>query len=139
MSTEENKALVRRYIEELDKGDMAIMEKYFATNCVYHSPGGEAIRGIDGLKKYGSMFHTAFSKMQHIIEDMIAEGDKVVARFTFRATHTGEFRGIAPTDKQVEFPGIAIWCIADGKIVEEWAAFDTLGFMQQLGAVPTLE
>lgn len=136
MSVEENKALVRRYIEDLDKGDMAIMEKYFATNCVYHSPGGVDLRGFEVLREQGIKHFNAFPDFQHTIEDMIAEGDKVVARFTDRGTHKGEYMGITPTGKQVMYTGIMIFQIADGKLVELWGEYDALGLMQQLGAVP---
>ena len=74
--------------------------------------------------------------MASTIEDLFAEGDKVVLRFTFHGTHQGEFMGVAPTGKQVTMPGIDIFRIADGKIVELWGQEDVLGMMQQIGAIP---
>ena len=138
MSVEENKALVRRYIEEMDKGNMAIVDQLFATNCVSHYPGGLDVRGPEALKEHLTGIYTAFPDFLHTIEDMIAEGDKVVARFINRVTHKGEFMGIAPTGKQVVFTAIAIFHIVNGKFVETWAAIDVLGLLQQLGAVPPL-
>ena len=138
MSAEENKALWRRYIEEMDKGNTAIVDQLVAANCVVHYPGGLDVRGPEALKEHAAKFYTAFPDFLHTIEDMIAEGDKVAGRFTNRGTHKGEFMGIAPTGKQVRFTAIGISLIAEGKFVETWIDYDALGLMQQLGAVPPL-
>jgi predicted ester cyclase len=80
----------------------------------------------------------AFSDISITVEDQIAEGDKVVSRWTIRGTHKGEYMGIAPTGKQVTITGISIYRIEKGKIVEDWANSDMLGMLQQLGAIPSL-
>jgi predicted ester cyclase len=85
------------------------------------------------------MGHAAFPDWHRTIEDIIAEGDKVVIRFTFRATHKGEYQGVPATGKQVKETGILIFRIASGKIVEVWEEADELGFMRQLGAIPAAE
>jgi len=138
MSAEENKALIRRYIEELDKGNTAIVDQLVAANCVVHYPGGLDVRGPEALKEHAAKFYTAFPDFLHTIEDIVAEEDKVVARFTNRGTHKGEFMGIAPTGKQVTFTAIGISRITEGKLVEAWVDYDALGLLQQLGAVPPL-
>jgi steroid delta-isomerase-like uncharacterized protein len=137
MSVEENKAIELRFFEEVvNKRNLAVIDELFATNFVDHSavPGIAADR--EGLKQYFAMVHSAFPDFHSTLEDMFAEGDKVVQRFTARGTHQGEFMGIAPTGKQVTIPGIAIHRITDGKIVENWVNMDMLSMMQQLGVIP---
>jgi steroid delta-isomerase-like uncharacterized protein len=137
MSTEENKALVRRFDEEVwGKGNLAVADELLATNFVLHAPPPEVAPDLEGYKQWVSTARTAFPDLQTTIEDMIAEGDKVVTRWTVRGTHKGEIMGIAPTGKQVTMTGISIDRIEGGKIVEEWNEMDMLGMMQQLGAVP---
>ncbi|MFQ5996820.1 MAG: ester cyclase [Dehalococcoidales bacterium] len=137
MSVEENKAIELRFFEEVvNKGNIAVIDELFATNFVDHSvfPGMTADR--EGAKQFFTMAHTVFPDFHSTLEDMFAEGDKVVQRFTARGTHQGEFMGIAPTGKQVTIPGIAIHRITGGKIVENWVSMDMLGMMQQLGVAP---
>ena len=136
MSTEENKALVRRFIEEFDGGNLAVMDELIAPDALLHYPGGVDVRGPEGLKEFVAPFITALPDFQHIVEDLLADGEKVIARYTVRATHKGEFRGCAPTGKQVTWTSIGIYRIADGKFQEWWAEADFLGLMQQLGVVP---
>jgi len=137
MSVEENKALVRNVFERWElKGDETLIDERYAADCAWHGPGGQEIRGHDGYKQLMAALGAAFPDKRYTIHDMIAEGDKVVARFTFRATHKGEYQGIAPTNKQVAFTGVYIIRMADGKDVEEWLEADFLGLMQQLGAIP---
>ncbi len=137
MSLEENKAIELRFFEEVvNKGNLAIIDEIVAANFVQHDapPGLSADR--EGMKQFFAMAHSAFPDFHSTLEDMFAEGDKVVQRFTARGTHKGEWMGIAPTGKQVTIPGIAIHRITGGKIVEDWAAMDMLGALQQLGVVP---
>lgn len=136
MSAEENKVLVRRWIEELDKGNMTIIDHLISTDCVVHYPGGIDVLGPEGFKESSTPFRTAFPDLKHVIEDMIAEGDKVVSRYKIPGTHKGEFMGIAPTGRKVTFTATVIYRIANGKFVETWGEFDALGLLQQLGAVP---
>ena len=134
---EENKALVRRYVEEfVDRSNFDLSNEIFAPNFVRYDAGPDQVSGVEDLKHFFAMLHSGFPGFQSTIEDMLAEGEKVVLRFTFRGTHQGEFMGIAPTGKQVTMSGIDILRIADGKIVEMWNQEDVLGMMQQLGAIP---
>jgi steroid delta-isomerase-like uncharacterized protein len=97
-------------------------------------------RGPEDVKRFMSEFRQAFPDFHSTIEDQIAEGDKVVTRWTMRGTHQGEFRGIAPTGKQITVTGIGIFRFSDeGKVIESWDNFDQLGMMRQLGVVPSPE
>jgi steroid delta-isomerase-like uncharacterized protein len=141
MSTENNKALVRRFYEEVyNKQNLAIIDELIATNFMSHTldPGGVPTR--EGYKQFITGFLNAFPDVRVSVEDVIAEGDKVVARWVVRGTHKGEFRGptgsIPPTGKQVTVTSIDIFRIADGKFIERWPERDRLGLLQQLGVVP---
>lgn len=137
MSTEENKAIVRRFFEEiLNKGNMAVADELFAPNYRFHFPGAPEPTDSEGMKQTLTVFRTGFPDLHFTIEDLIAEGDKVAMRFAFRGTHNGEFQGIAPTGKQVSVTGIAVHRIVNGKIVEDRPALDQLGMLQQLGVIP---
>lgn len=139
MSTEENKALVRRFYEEIDKGNLAAMGELVAEDYINHNPPPfPGPPGRKGLKRAFKIFWDA-TPGYHNIEDMIAEGDKVVTRLRAYGTHVGEMFGIPPTGNQLTMTAIAIHRITDGKIVEHWSDKDNLGFMQQLGVLPPLE
>jgi steroid delta-isomerase-like uncharacterized protein len=140
MSTEENKALVRRWFAETDKGNLTIIDELCAPDYVDHSPPLPNMpEGSEGVRQANMALATAFPDTVHIIEDQIAEGDKVVTRLRGRATFTGECLGIPPNGKVVEITGIAIHRIANGKLVEHWANADLLGLLQQMGGIPSLE
>jgi predicted ester cyclase len=127
MSTEENKAIFRRFIEEVwNHGNLAVADELFAPNAV--SPSAPQLPP-------GSEFRSAFPDFHMKIEDLIAEGDKVIARLTESGTHLGEFMGIAPTGKHVEFTEIGILRIADSKVIESWYETDMFGLMQQLSPI----
>ena len=139
MSAKEIKALTRRIYEEWNKGKattMAGIDETYATNYVFHSGIGSDIRGLKDFKQYMSAYYDALSDIYWTLDDMVVEGDKVAARWTFTGTHKGELMGIPPTNKKVTVWGISIDRISGGKFVEGWARFDTLGLMQQLGAIP---
>jgi steroid delta-isomerase-like uncharacterized protein len=137
--SEENKALVRRYFEEIwDEGNLDLIEELFTTDFVRHGPTateGE-VRGLEEFKGLVSMYRSAFPDLRVPIEDLVAEGDRVVARWRTRGTHQGELMGIAPSGNQASVTGILIDRISGGKIEEEWVDYDTLHFMQQIGGVP---
>jgi steroid delta-isomerase-like uncharacterized protein len=139
MSTETNKALVRRAAEGFSTGDIATLDEFYAADMVDHNPAPGQAPGLEGLKQSFMMFHSAFPDMSYTLEDIIAEGDKVVTRGTIRGTHKGAFLGIPPTGNQVAVTGIDIWRVADGKPVEVWHNEDQLGMMQQLGVIPAPE
>jgi len=141
MSTEENKALARRWNNEIwMKGNFAVIDELFATNFVFnYAPPGVA-SDLEGYKQTVTNLCAPFADIHSITEDMVAEEDKVAVRWTWRGTHKkGEVMGIAPTGKQVAITGISILHIVVGKIMEEWGEMDMLGMMQQLGAFPPPE
>jgi steroid delta-isomerase-like uncharacterized protein len=133
--SEENKDLARRSWEATDNPD--VIDEVYAPDVVWHVPDQEDVRGIEEAKQFIGMYQTAFPDMSATVEDVVAEGDKVVTRWTIRGTHQGEIEEFGPpTGRQVEAPGITIHRFEGGKIVEEWNSWDNLSFMQQLGLVP---
>jgi steroid delta-isomerase-like uncharacterized protein len=138
VSTEENKALVRRIYDVHNKHNLAALEDLYTRDYVVHSTGVFPDLDRAGLKQLMPAVWTAFPDMHYVVEDMIAEGDKVATRLTFRGTHQGELMGIPPTGKVVRVTGIYISRFAGGKCVEDWRQVDDLGFLQQLGAIPQM-
>ena len=139
MSVEENKAVVRREFEEIfnHRGNLDAAEEIYAPNYVGHEPAFGDIQGVESAKQFAATYRQAFPDLQSTIEDQVAEGDKVVTRFTSRGTHQGESEDFGPpTGNRIEVTGITIEQFADGKIVEDWTNFDALGLLQQLGLVP---
>jgi predicted ester cyclase len=134
MSAEENKALARRVLEEMfNKGNLDVADELLAPNYVDHDPAmPEDIHGPEGFKQYVSGYRSAFSDLHLTFEDQIAEGDKVVTRWTGTGTHDGELSGIAPTGNRVTLPGMEIVRISGGKLVEGWEGYDTMNLMRQL-------
>ena len=136
MSTEDNKALFRRWCEVISQNRLDRVEEIIAPDEVDHALPPGIPSGLEGVKQLFKLLHTAFPDLQIEIEDLIAEGDEVVGRVTARGTHEGEFMGIAPTGKPVSFNAIDVVRIARGKIVERWSQADNLALLRQLGAVP---
>jgi predicted ester cyclase len=132
MSTEDNKAVVRRFYEEvMNQKKRAVLDEVFDLNVVDHFAPPGTPGGLEGAKQTLGMFLSAFP-------DLIAEGDKVVARATLSGTQQGTFMGIPATGKRVTITGIDINRFVGGKSVEHWVEMDTLGMMQQLGVIPPL-
>jgi predicted ester cyclase len=139
MSSEQNKAIVRRLIEEPWKGDLSVVDELIDPNYVGYDPSiPEPLRGPDGFKENVSTYRAAYSDAQITVDDQIAEGDKVATRWTGRGTHDGDLMDIAPTGKQVKVSGLTISRLANGKVIEDYTNWDTFGMMQQLGVVPEL-
>jgi steroid delta-isomerase-like uncharacterized protein len=140
MSTEENKANVHRFTEEgWNQGNIAVFDELSAPNWVYHDPTLPDVRTLADYKRFATEILSAFPDFHATIEDMIAEGDQVVVRYTLRGTNTGDIvtpMPIPATGKQVSVTGIAIVRFAGGKGVEVWEQDDNLGFFQQLGLIP---
>jgi predicted ester cyclase len=135
--SEANKALVRRVIEEgFNKRNLALLDELYA-GCVYYSPATGELKP-EALRQFWASVLAAVPDGRYTVEDQVAEGDKVVTRWSSTGTHQGELMGIAPTDKQFTTSGMRIDRIVEGKIVEEREESDTLGFFQQLGVVPPL-
>jgi predicted ester cyclase len=135
--SEENKALVRRLIKEVEKGNLNVVDEVLAPDFVDHDllPDQEPDR--EGYKRNLSKDLDAFSDFDITIEDQIAEGDKVVTRLTWRGTHDrGEAMGMSPTGEKVEVTAIFIHRIAEGKVKDEWSASDTLERLRPTSAAP---
>jgi steroid delta-isomerase-like uncharacterized protein len=136
-STAANKAVIERLSEELwNRQNLAIVDELVAPEWVDHDAAQGMPPGPAGLKALAAGMQAAFSNGRSTIEDMVAGGDRVAWRWTYRSRHTGEFQGIPPSGNEVALTGITIDRIADGKLVERWGMVDTLGFLQQLGAIP---
>ncbi|HEY3111935.1 MAG TPA: ester cyclase [Chloroflexota bacterium] len=135
MSLEQNKALVRRFLDEvIGRGDLEAADGLCAADLAWHGVGVGELADLAAFKRAVAPFLTAFPDLSVTAEDLLAEGDRVVARYTWRGTQRGEFFGIPATGRSVEVAGTSIYRLAGGKIVEEWWLEDLLGLMQQLGA-----
>ena len=138
MSTETNKALLRRLIEEVfNRGNVSVVDELFAPDFVEHEelpPGVPP--GREATKQLFTMLRSAFPDLNITIDDTIAEYDKVVLRSTWSGTHKGEFMGIAPTGRSVSFGVIDTVRVTGGKLVEHWGLMDNMRMMQQLGVIP---
>jgi steroid delta-isomerase-like uncharacterized protein len=135
--SEQNKAIVRRLFEEVwNKGNLSVADELFTPNYTHHDPSTPDVGpGPESEKKRATLYRTAFPDLRLTIEDIIAEGDAVMARWSCRGTHKGDLSGIAPTGKQFTISGVSIARLANGKMVEGWINWDALGLMQQLGVV----
>ncbi len=135
--SEENKKLIRRWFDEVwNNGRADVIEELFDENGIAHGLGDDPanpIKGPSGFRPFYETFRQAFPNMMVDVEDVIAEGDKVVARCAVRAKHEGEFMGRAATQAPVEFTGITIVRIENGKIVEAWNNFDFMTMYKQVG------
>jgi steroid delta-isomerase-like uncharacterized protein len=139
MSAQQNKEIVRRLLEEPWTGNLGIIDELVDRNYVGYDPSiPEPLRGPEGVKEFVSNYRAAYSDARITVDDQTGEGDKVATRWTGRGTHDGELLGIAPTGKQVTVSGITLSRLKEGKVVEEWTTWDTLGMLQQLGAVPAM-
>jgi steroid delta-isomerase-like uncharacterized protein len=136
MSIEQHKAIVRSMFEGINQGNLAVLDDYLAADFVTHAvPRGMPANG-ESHKRAVQLLHTAFPDYHVTVEDMIAEGDKVMARLTVEGTHRGDFFGIPPTGKHVTWAAVDIFRFADDKWVEYWLSTDSLGLLQQLRASP---
>ena len=140
MSAEENKVVARRYFEAGNRNDLDAWDALCAPDMVLLLGFAEPVRGLAGVKGFTAAFHAAFAPFYLRVEDLIAEGDKVVARWTTGGTHAGPLPSpggvIPPTGKEVAMSGISVLRLAGGRIVEERVQADVLGMMQQLGVLP---
>lgn len=132
-----NKQLYRRWFEDVvNGGDLALADELLGPGYRLHFPGMPEPLDREAHKGLVMMFRSAFPDWVETVDDVIAEGDKVVIRVTGRGSHEGEFQGIPATGRQVTATGVGIARVQDARIVEAWAAYDALGLMQQLGAIP---
>ena len=139
MSTEENKALVERFVEEFwNEGNLSTADELMAPDAQIHLPTGDAVNPNEA-KGFAAMWRESFPDWHSTFEELVAEGDRVAERWTGRGVHRGELMGIPPTGRRVEAPGSVFYRIVDGKIVELWGQLDMMSVMQQLGVMPSLQ
>lgn len=138
--TDQTKADARNFYEHLNRalrsGNLAELDQVIAPDAIDHNPAPGMKQGLEGIKAAFGEVRVAFPDMVVTVEDVIAEGIKAVCRLSTRATHRGTFQGVPATGKRVTYTVIDILRFADGKIVERWGEFDSLGFLAQLGLVP---
>ena len=137
MSIEENKAIIRRWLEEgWTNGNLSVADELIDPSFIAHVAGGQAVpSGPDGVRQIVATWRTGFPDGRMTVDDLLGEEDKVVIRMTWRGTHQGDFYGIAPTHRQVSVTSIGIDRVVNGKIVEGWGEVDMLGMYQQLGVI----
>jgi steroid delta-isomerase-like uncharacterized protein len=133
--SETNKAVVRRLFEAFNTGNLSVADEVLANNFVHREPTIGERRGPQGYKEIVTTYRTAFPDARMIIDEQIATGDTVVTRWTATGTHKGNLFGIPPTGRQVTCAGVLISHLQNGKVVEEFEIYDTLGMMRQLGVV----
>jgi steroid delta-isomerase-like uncharacterized protein len=133
-----NKNVIRRVLDEIwSKGNMAVADELFSPNYAHHDPSSPDLgQGPEGEKRRANLYRSAFPDLRFTVEDVIADGDRVVARYSARGTHKGELNGIPATGKQITVTGMTVARIANGKVAESYVNWDALGLMQQLGVVP---
>ncbi len=136
MSGEENKALVRCWVEAWNTGNIDAVGGFVTVDYVRHDPNSPEVRGPEAEQRLVEMYRAAFPDLRFTVEHLVAEGDSVAARLTVRGTHRGELLGIPPTGNQVTLAVMELYRLADGKIAEQWVTMDALGLLQQLGAIP---
>jgi C-1 hydroxylase len=136
MSLEENKAIVRKMIEEYNKQNLDILDDLVAPDYVDHT---HQEQGPESLKQRFMLGYKAFPDWHETIEDIIAEGDKVWVRLTYTGTHKGEFGGLAPTGKKITAMNVDIYRIVNGKLVEYWSVTDSLNILKPMGAIEYTE
>ena len=138
MLTEDNKTLVQQSFEGFNQRNLAVFNELCIPDLAFHNASA-IIKGLEASMQVLTVLLTAFPDVRFTVEDIIAEGDKIVARYTLHGSHQGDFMGIAPTGKQFTVTGIEIFRFVNGKVVEEWVNGDDLGLLQQLGVIPTSE
>jgi len=140
MSTDSNKALVRRWIEAgWNAGNPGLIDTLYSPNVVQHDPNSPVpVTSSEALKQYVSGFLTAFPDLHFAIDDLLAEGDKVLWRFTAQGTHNGPLMTIPPSGERITVTGMALFRVANDTIAEVWVNVDTLGMLQSIGAIPAM-
>ena len=138
MSAEANKLTMRRFVEFINTASAGLAKELISPNAIFHVPGRpEPMRGPAGYLAIIEMMRGGFPDIQWTLEEMVAEDDKVAARFTMRGTHQGTFMGVPPSGKKITVQAMNIYHLSDGKFVEEHGQPDMLDLLQQIGAVPS--
>jgi steroid delta-isomerase-like uncharacterized protein len=135
--SEENKSVIRRWIEAYNQRDLEAEAAVLAPGYVAHVPAAPGpLEGLEAWRQFTAPFTEAFPDLRLTVEDIMSEGDMVAARVAFHGTHRGELQGIPPTGKKVAFSSMEFNRVVGGKVEEHWVELDLLGLMQQLGAIP---
>ncbi len=137
MSTERNLATVRRFFDEIHHHRLNVLNEFCAPDYVVHFPGTPGPLSREAIKPVWEQFFAAFPALSHTIEDIFADGDRVVIRMKIEGVQTGEFMGLPPTGRAISMSSINFVRCVDGLIVEQWNNYDALGMLQQLGAIPS--
>ena len=132
VSVEFNKKVARRYFEAYNTGNVDVVMAFIGKGYVLHPGGGAKTMDSEERKRDEAIFFSAFSNVQAVVEDQIAEGDKVASRISMVCTQTGEYQGIPATGKRITIPYIDITAVKAGKIVEEWVEFDMMNILSQI-------
>ena len=135
--SERNKTVVHSLFEDLNKGNLSLVYDIFATDVIFHNAGTDHFGDLNGFKRFQSEIRVGFPDLRFIIDNVIAEDDRVSYRYTFLGTHKGWYMGMSATGRQITMTGMGILRIAHGKIAEGWFVPDLLGLFQQLGALPS--
>ena len=139
MSAEESKAIMRQFWAVWEEGNIGLLDELLAPEYINHTLAAPDLPpGPEGVKEVVSMFHSAMPDLRVVIEDMIAEGEKVATRYALEGTHRGHLFGAAPTGKRLSIKSITLERVSDGKIKEHWRNTDEVGMMRQLGVMPPL-
>jgi steroid delta-isomerase-like uncharacterized protein len=133
MSTQ-SQTILHRWMEEVwNKGRVDAIDEMLAGDAIVHGLGPEVLRGPEGYRPFYESMHNTFSQIEVVVEDAVEQGDTIAARCTVRGTHTGDGLGVAPTGRRVEYSGMTMVKVKDGKMVAGWNNFDVAGMMQQIG------
>ena len=138
-SVERNEEVVRQVLALIDERSLDAAFELYAVDYIYHGPGGQELRGRDGIRGLWEIWLIGFPDLHATVEDMVSAGDKVVLRWRIEGTHTGEFLGVAPSNAKITIGLTEIFRVANGQLVEAWDRYDGLSLMQQIGAIPTVE
>ena len=136
MSEEDNKALTRHVVDLINRREMDSAFELYTPDYIYHGPGGQELRGRDGIRGLWAVFLAGFPDLQASVDEIIAEADLLTLRWTVRGTHAGEFLGIAATGKRMALPITEVFRIVDGQLSEAWDQYDRLHLLEQIGAAP---
>jgi steroid delta-isomerase-like uncharacterized protein len=140
MSAQENRDLVKKYFDGVNAGNLDVVDEVFETNYSHHDPANpdpNGVGGVDDVKFHLNALLSAFPDMNFQVDDTIAGDESIIVRWTATCTHTGDYFGIAPTNKSATITGMNTWRFEDGKAVEGWVNRDDIGLLQQLGVIPS--
>jgi steroid delta-isomerase-like uncharacterized protein len=136
---EENKVISERLREMWNKGDVTVVDELHTANFINHDPSRPDVTDLESYKRFVNEVRASMPDYHVVAEDVIAEGDKVVTRWTGTGTNEGAYGTIPPTGKQANLAGVTIYRLEDGKVAEAWWVYDSLGMMQQLGIIPVMQ